>query len=308
MKKYLSALLVLALCLSAALAEEEISEMTAPEPPAVEQAPAPEQEIAPEPEPVEAVPEVDPPVDDMMFPEGSEPMVMPVPEVPTKFEGYAEQGSVRTYGTLEELLGEAGAKTVYVLAKDPVRIEKFRLALLKDVEFKPDPELGKGYAVALASEAGAIAPEDIAAAADEVVTLTVSVEKEKEEEPPVTEPDPDGDENTEKEPIALKVTPRNFTDGAWQNEIPSFLLEGIPADGDYVYAAIIYDERIIPLAGDEYFAQEEGAYAARFAILDAMGDIVDKSEKFLFMLDYTAPELTIEVSEEHDYTMTRSAA
>ena len=315
MKKFLCMALALTLCLSAALADEEMSvEGTAPAaPPAAAEASAPEPEppSEPEPEPAAADPaEQDPaPSDDTTVPQESESLPAPAPEVGPQAEGYIQSGGERIYGTLEELLGEAGKKTVYVLAKEPVRIEKFKLALLKDVELLPDAEFGAGCAVMCATEAGPIEQEAIDAAADEEVTLIISVVKQREESKPDPEPGEGDVPGGEDEKLQLKVTARGLRDGAWCGEIPGFLLEGIPENnGDCGYAAIIYDERIVPLAGDEYFAREEGVYVVRFAILDALGDIVDKSEKYLLMLDFTAPELTIDVSTERDYTMTLSAA
>ena len=315
MKKFMCMALALTLCLSAALADEEISaEEIAPAAPVAaaepkpEPEPQPEPEIAPEPAPVVPAEQNSAPVDDMMFPQGAEPFVMPVPDISAHAEGYIQNGSERTYGTLKDLLGEAGPKTVYVSAKEPVRIENFQLALLKDVELLPVSEFGAGYAVTRATDKGPLDQETIDAATDEEVTLIISVAKQEESR---TDPEPGSGEEPggEQEELQLKVTPRGFKDGVWCNEIPSFLLEGIPeGDGDCVYAAIIYDERIVPLAGDEYFAQEEGTYVVRFAILDALGDIADKSEKYLLMLDFTAPELTIEVSAKRDYTMTLSAS
>ena len=305
MKKYLCMALAMALCLPAAFADEIDGEEIVPtSPPIVVELPESEPVADPEPAANGSAP-----IDDMMFPKGSEPMIMPVPDISDHAEGYIESGNGRIAGTLEELLSVPGRKTVYVSAKEPVRIEKFRLSLLKDVEFLPDAGFGRGYVVAVATEKGAIEP--MAIEEDEEVTLIISVEKQTEEEGGGdTEPGPEGGEpGGEEAEIELKVTPRSFTDGAWQNEIPSFLLEGIPeGNEDCVYAAIIYDERIVPLAGDEYFAREEGAYVVRFAILDALGDIADKSEKYLLMLDFTAPELAIEVSAERDYTMTLSAS
>ena len=310
MKKFFCAALALTLCLSAAFADDEIAvgEIVPTTPPAATEPPAAEPE--PEQAPVHQAETNPVPVDDMMFPKGSEPLIMAVPDISAHAEGYIENGNGRTTGTLEELLSEPGRKTVFVSSKEPVRIEKFRLSLLKDVEFLPDAGFGEGYVVAVATEKGEIAP--MAIEADEEVTLIISVEKQAEDE--TGDPDGTGPEGGESggdddAELKLKVTPRSFTDGEWQNEIPSFLLEGIPeGNEDCVYAAIIYDERIVPLAGDEYFAQEEGTYVVRFAILDALGDIADKSEKYLLMLDFTEPELAIEVSAEHDYTMTLSAS
>lgn len=214
-------------------------------------------------------------------------------------EGYTLADGSITYGTLEQLFKAPGPKLVFVSAKEPVILPDFSLALLRDVILKPDPEVyeEEKFIVTLASEEGPIREEDIEGAEDALVTLTVAVEEKK-------EPAPGGDEG-----ISLRVTPRNFTDGAWQCEIPAFLLEGVPeGDSDCGYAVIIYDERIIPLASDEYCPQEEGAYVVRFAVLNDLGDIVAKSGKYVLMLDFTAPEMSVELSAEEDYTMTLSAA
>ena len=342
MKRFLTAMLALILCLSAALAEEDraaeelpvsetqkVAESTAAEPtpppaaPEQKSAPEPESEEKTEPEPevtpkpeaaegteadAEPAPDAEgdtPVIDDMMFPEDARPLITTVPDLPENAEGYIEKGGERVSGTLKELLAEAGKKTVYVSAKEPVRIAEFKLALLRDVKFRPDPEVfGKRHIVTLTFDDEALDAEIIDAAEDEEGTLVVSVEKkeQKPEEDPKEEPEEDIK-------VALKVTPRNYADGAWQCESPSFLLEGIPSEAEgYSYAAIIYDERIVPLGGDEYFAQEEGEYVVRFAVLDALGDVADKSEKYALKLDFTAPELAVEISAELDYTMTLSAA
>ena len=296
MKKLLSALLVLAVFLSAALAEGEnpAEEFEAMLPSAAKE-PEPEKEAPAEPE---EEPDIDSaPIDDMMFPEDDLPFIMPVPEIPESYEGYVKSGGERTFGTLAELLAEPGGKTIYVLAKKPVRIESFPLILLKDVRLLPDPEtFGEGSTVIVTADGEPFDPNGIEEDAEAALVISVV---EKEEPKPDEKPD-------ETEKPELRVTPRSFTEGAWQNEIPGFLLDGIPA-AEYSYAAIIYDERIVPLSGDEFYAQEEGMYTVRFAILDALGDIVDKSKEYALMLDFTAPELTIEVSEEYDYTMTLRA-
>ena len=304
MKKLICVLLALALCLSMALADEfEESASTgalmaqAPEPEPIQpQEPPAEPQGDPDPDDPQDSPDADGEPDSDGEAGGDEP------EAGESCEGYVEDGGQRRTGTLEALLADAGAKTVYVSAKEPVRIENFLLALLRDVKLLPDPSVyGEKYAVVLTSESGAVAQEDIDAATDETILLTVSVVKE--------EPDPgEKEEPGEDERVVLKVTPSNFTDGIWNCEIPGFLLEGIPEGAaGYGYAAIIYDERIVPLSGDEFFAQEEGEYAVRFAIVDALGDIVSKSDRYALKLDFTPPELTIDVSAERDYTMTLSA-
>ncbi len=219
------------------------------------------------------------------------------PEADAGAEGYVLDGAQRRTGSLAELLAEPGQKTVYVLAKQPVTIADFRLALLKDAVLLPDPELypGERYAVKLMDGETELTPEAIAAATDEVVALCVSVVE--------LLPGPD-----EPGGIRIQVEARNYEPESWMNWNPEFRLSGIPADAQgYSYVAVIYGERFIPLSEDFYIPMEEGVYTLRFAILDAQGDVVSSSEAYDLMLDLTPPELSVEVSQKRDYAMYLSA-
>ena len=61
---------------------------------------------------------------------------------------------------------------------------------------------------------------------------------------------------------ALGVAAEKLVTGAWSNEMPVFTLSGIPEGMAWSYAAIIYDERIIPMSGNTYTPDAEGQYHA----------------------------------------------
>ena len=103
----------------------------------------------------------------------------------------------------------------------------------------------------------------------------------------------------------LQVSPEDYYAGRWSCVPPTFHLSGISeGDSGSDYAVIILDERIALLSGSDYIPLDEGTYSVRFAIMDGMGDLTSRSDRYDLMLDFTPPELGIEVSQELDRTMT----
>lgn len=324
MKKILCALLALVLCASAALAEIFAEEPTAEATLAAEVTIEPEVLLIPEPtEEMEATssPEVEETAtlqapetpESTQAPESSDvpalepeataaPSLEPDPSVePSQtpkggYEGYALVDGQRIEGTLAQLLSELGSGTIYV-SKPSASISGFRLSLLGNVEFRPDPEVfSSDCVVSFATDDGPLDPEQVSNSGA-TVTLTISVVRGGAQEAPTPTENP-------IEEIQLRVTSQNFSENAWSREVPEFFLEGIPEGAaGYSYAAILYGERIVPLARNVYRVGEEGAYDLRFVILNEQGDVAAASEEYRFMLDFTPPELAVDLSAEQDYTM-----
>ncbi len=226
-------------------------------------------------------------------------------------EDNAEARFETASGTLEELLEQISGKgTIYLRVgrKDCICIKAAPLKKLSDLKFEADREIFKDGEVAYISTE---APDRTTArtlvdvadysdkAPEETAELYFWADKKdlyKEEEPAGTEP--------EATPAPqISVAAENCTPGQWSAESPTFTLSGIPEGATYTYAAIVYDERIIPLSGNTYVPEAEGQYNVRFAMLDGIGDIVSASDTYAVWLDFTEPEdIVVEYDEETDYT------
>lgn len=216
-------------------------------------------------------------------------------------EGYLldAQGAKLQGGALAELLQTEGALRVCVSTRELVLLKDFPLYRLREIEFTPDLEqVSDRFRVVLSAsermedeftlEAIEAMPED--AVGDLYVWLW--------EEPSQPTPPPSSE-------LRLDVSAEDYYDDRWSCVPPTFTLSGIgEGDVDCAYAAIILDERIAILSDDTYLPLDEGVYSVRFAIMDAMGDIADRSDKYNLRLDFTPPDLGIEVSLEADRTMT----
>ena len=226
----------------------------------------------------------------------------PVETPEPALEGYLLDGDGAKLegGPLGRLLNLPGALRVCVSTRRVVKVEDFLLARLREIEFLPDSDVATGdYRVVLsASESlrDEFTPERIDTLPDDAVGdlyIWLREELPAPEETPAPGPG-----------RKLGVEAENLVQGAWSCAQPSFALSGIgPEDENCAYAAIILDERIAVLSEDIYLPREEGVYTLRFAILDGMGDIVDRSEKYTLWLDFTPPELSIEPDMERDYAM-----
>ena len=215
-------------------------------------------------------------------------------------EGYLLDGSGAKLqgGALEELLQTPGALRICISTRSAVHLADFPLARLMEIEFVPDPDFSGERLRVLCAASERVedeyTPEILAALpADAVGDLYIRLLEipDAPEEPPVTV-------------LHLRVSPEDYRGDVWSCVPPTFTLGGIGAeDADCAYAAIILDERIAVLSDSVYIPREEGAYSVRFVILDAMGDVADRSERYDLRLDYTPPELGIEVSQEADCTM-----
>ena len=220
-------------------------------------------------------------------------------------EGYLLDGDGAKLegGALCRLLERPGALRICVSTRRVIRVENFLLARLREIEFLPDRDLVRGdFRVVLsASESlrDELTPERIETLPDDAVgDLYIWLREELPTPAPTQAPEAE---------LKLGVAAENVVQGAWSCMQPSFALSGIGAeDENCAYAAIILDERIAILSEDVYLPREEGVYTVRFAILDAMGDIVDRSEKFTLRLDFTPPEMRVEPDMEKNYAMNLS--
>ena len=191
-----------------------------------------------------------------------------------------------------------GALRVCVCTRELIRLESFPLHRLNEIEFLPDAELGRNYRVVLSASddpADEYTPEIIAECAEDAVgELFIWLMEQPDQPTPTPAPEQ-----------GLQVSPEDYYAGRWSCVPPTFHLSGIAeGDADSDYAVIILDERIALLSGSDYIPLDEGTYSVRFAIMDGMGDLTSRSERYDLMLDFTPPELGIEVSQELDRTMT----
>ena len=219
-------------------------------------------------------------------------------------------------GTLEELLNQVSGKgTVFLRVglSDRVYIKAAPLRKLADLALLPDGEVfpGSGWTVYVSTDEpkgndkpALVDPADYRdAAADATAELYFWVDKKGKYD----EPAPSAEPTSEPAP-KLTVAAENCAPGQWSAEMPSFTLSGIPEGKAYTYAAIIYDERFVPLSGNTYAPTAEGKYNLRFAMLDGIGDIVSASDTYALMLDATAPEsVTLAADEAVSYTLNLTA-
>ena len=233
---------------------------------------------------------------------------------PEDVEAWFERDGARTGGTLADVLMQAAeGEKLYLRAQKPVRVEQAPLKLLSTVEIVPDGEVftGAQYEVrasmddpqAVEQPALIVLKELEARNPDERAALyfwvaNVEPQPEVTSEPEIT-PEP-----VDPVEAQLTVSAEDYKEAEWSASAPVFTLSGIPEGKPWSYAAIIYDERIIPLSEAVYIPEEEGVYTLRFAMLDEIGDIIGVSGVYTLWLDWTAPEnLEILVDEEQDYTM-----
>lgn len=216
-------------------------------------------------------------------------------------EGYLldAQGAKLQGGALKDLLQTEGALKVCVSTRKLIAIENFPLTRLKEIEFLPDEEaVGKNFRV-VCSASDRLADEytqELIDALPQDVTGTLYIWLREELPEPTQTPAPDRQ---------LTVDAENYIEGAWSCLQPAFTLSGIgEGDSGCAYAAIILDERIAVLSDNVYRPAEEGVYGVRFAIMDDMGDLTCRSDKYNLWLDFTPPDLNIEVSAEKDRSMT----
>ena len=240
-------------------------------------------------------------------------------EIPEDAEAWIRLEQGRFGGNLADVLERLeGNETVFLRADKVLFAEKANIRLLSTLTFEPDAEVfrdGK-YEARVSEDDPAEAEEYVPvdwtlyeeAGEEDTIDLYIWVEKleDEPEEPgdePADQPDDPG------EPV-LSVDAQDYAGAVWSSEIPTFTLSGIPEDAEnWSYAAIIYDERIVILSGDTYVPSAEGVYTVRFAMLDAIGDIVDASERYTLQLDHTMPEEVFCAPDESaDYTLNLTAS
>ncbi|MBR6891213.1 MAG: hypothetical protein IKN05_09505, partial [Clostridia bacterium] len=251
----------------------------------------------------------------------AEPIVAPAepteaPALPEDAEAWFERDGVKLGGKLKDTIALLnGNEKLYLRARKPVRVKKAPLKRLSGIELLPDEEVFKGEYEALVfrddpAKGASVEPIDLKSFEDckddETDTLYFWVRKVDEAPEPTAAPTEAPKPTTA--PV-LTVKAKRFEPATWLNRAPQFKLSGKPKDDNWMYAAIIYDERIIPMSGNTYEPEREGVYTLRFALLDGIGDIVSASEQYTLWLDMTPPEqVDIQVDETADYTLYVTAA
>ena len=229
--------------------------------------------------------------------------------IPEEAEAWFKRGTELLWGSLKALVAQlTGGETVYIQTDKLMLVKKASTQLMSTVTLLPDGDAFKGsYSVcistdnpAIVAEPALLQPADLPALGD-VVDLYIWVKLEEQTPPEGEEP------GEEEEKPTLVVTATGFEPSGWSTTQPQFTLSGIPEDKEWSYAAIIYDERIVPIASNVYAPDEEGIFTVRFAMLNELGDIMAASEQYTLQLDWTAPEVSIELDEETSYTLNISA-
>ena len=242
--------------------------------------------------------------------------------IPENAEAWVELPEGRFGGSLEDVVARlSGGETVYLRANKALKLEKAPVKRLSDVKFKPDEEKFRDgrFEARLSENDPAEAEEYIpvdwsnyedATEEDVFDALYIWVEDLDQTEPDDPEDPGDPEQPDDPAPEGFAVTAENYAGAAWSREMPVFTLSGMPEDADHwAYAAIIYDERIAILSDNVYAPQDEGVYTVRFALLDAIGDIVEASERYTLWLDATAPEdVTLETVEGQSYALSICAS
>lgn len=183
------------------------------------------------------------------------------------------QAVLDSIGFDESATGEL--PTVYIRARDTVRLENIAESFLRRVPLLPDADV-------FAQEGEAVVRWKVA---EGVARGLPPIELWVELLPPPTPP---------PEVPVLTVTARDYLPNAWSRVAPTFTLSGIE-DGstEYVYGVFICNEQLIVFSRGttEYIPTLEGGdIRLRFAILDMMGDVVCFSDEYAMMLDMTPPD------------------
>ncbi|MBQ3424878.1 MAG: hypothetical protein IJH38_06760, partial [Clostridia bacterium] len=222
--------------------------------------------------------------------------------LPEEAEAWFKRHGQLQWGKLQDLLKTlAGKETVFIQSSAVLFVKAVPNALIAQISLIPDGSLYDGnYTVycSLKDPSGTTKPEIIDPHTLEQVEgdsdLYIWVGKCETQPAPTTAP----------VEAAIAVTATDYSRATWSALRPEFTLSGIPEGKGWSYAAIIYDERIVPFSSDEFIPEEEGQYNLRFAELDELGDIMATSEQYILWLDWTAPEeVDIYVDEETSYTL-----
>ena len=223
--------------------------------------------------------------------------------VPDEAEAWFQRdGEAPAWGTLAEVVGMlTGGETVNIRSASKLLLQAAPLQLLASVTLQPDGGVfDETYALRISrddpdvvQEPQLIDPATLGSLGDSA-DLYIWVGKVPETPPEPVDPD---------KPV-LAVAVNNYVEAAWSVVKPEFTLSGIPEGKSWSYAAIIYDERIVPISGNVYAPEEQGKYSLRFAMLDELGDVMCVSDQYTLWLDWTPPEdVSIIVDEEKNYTL-----
>ena len=225
--------------------------------------------------------------------------------IPEEAEAWFKRETELLWGSLEAIIAQlTGGETVYIQTDKLMLIKEAPTQLMSTVTLLPDGDAFKGsYSVcvstdnpALVAEPAMLQPADLPALGD-VADLYIWVKPDEQTPPEEEEPGEEGEKPT------LVVATKGFEPTGWSRTQPQFTLSGIPEGKEWSYAAIIYDERFVPIASNVYAPDQEGIFTLRFAMLNELGDIMAASEQYTLQLDWTAPEVSIEVDEETSYTL-----
>ena len=227
-------------------------------------------------------------------------------QIPTQAEVWFKRGNELLWGTLEEIVSQLiGGETVYIQSGSTMFVPAAPLAVLSTVTLVPDRDVFKGsYSVCISmenptevAEPSLLQPEQLPSIGEKADLYVWVVQDAN---------TPTEEEDEDKPTLTVSVT--GLVESGWTRTQPQFTLSGIPEGKTWTYAAIIYDERIVPIAADMYAPENEGVSTLRFAMLDELGDIMSASDQYTLQLDWTAPEVSIEVDEETSYTLEISAS
>lgn len=223
-------------------------------------------------------------------------------EIPGDAQAWMPSGEMYICGSLEKLILRAEAQQqIYLRSADVMELKAASLRHLASLKLLPDDRIfaDGAYRAAASMES----PERVEASAEVDLAQWIDAETDMEADLFVWVVKEEGAPTQPPEETKLIVSSEDCRPGEWSNVHPTFHLSGIPEGKNWVYAAVIYDERIAVLSGDSYAAEEEGVYTLRFVILDELGDIADASEKYTLWLDHTLPEVSVSMDEEKDYTL-----
>lgn len=227
-------------------------------------------------------------------------------EIPEAAQAWLREDDAYLCGSLADIVAHAqsGAE-VYIRRAEAMELKAVSLQGLAMLKLLPDEAafaVGEHRVMVSKDDPSAVENPvelDLAAwlapAADEAADVFVWVVRQADEPAPEATQEPDA--------VKIEVSCDDCRLGEWSGVYPEFKLSGIPEGKNWVYAAVIYDERIAVLSGDSYLAAEEGVYTLRFVILDELGDIMDASEKYTLWLDHTPPEAMVWLDDAQDYTL-----
>ncbi|MDO4867044.1 MAG: hypothetical protein Q4C10_10865, partial [Clostridia bacterium] len=252
-----------------------------------------------EPEQVDETPAADDSLKDLKLEESSD-------RLDENYEAWFKHDGKYACGKLADVLNAALGKDVEITLSakkitDVRRIEKAALKQLSGITLKPSDDTFEIKISLEGPEGQTIELKDLSGRQDDE-RADLYIWLSKPEETP-SEPEPEPEPEPTPAPV-LSVAVEGKTGAEWSNEAPVFTLSGIPEGKAWSYAAVIYDERFVPLSDDTYTPEEEGVYTVRLVMLDELGDIVSASEKYTLWLDWTEPDgVSVRLDTETSYVV-----